>query len=67
MGFSLAFMIISAVNGIVIRVALICSNVILVPLMFLLKFFGVRSDENTTSHIYHSMGLIGAQMAHYDN
>lgn len=60
-------MIISAVNGIVIRFALVCSNVVLVPIMVLLNAVGVNNDDRSRTLIYHSMGLIGAQMAFYDS
>jgi uncharacterized protein YacL len=66
-GFLFAFMMISAINGIVIRFALVCSNVVLVPIMMLLNAFGINNDDRSRSMIYHSMGLIGAQMAFYDS
>lgn len=36
----IAFGVISAINGIVIRVALICSNIVLVPIMTCLQIAG---------------------------
>ncbi len=51
-GFLIAFGVISAVNGIVIRFALICSNIVLVPVMSLLAFFGINNDERSRAVIY---------------
>lgn len=59
-GFTFAFMLISAVNGIVIRFALVCSNVVLIPIMTVLNAVGVNNDDRSRTLIYHSMGLIGA-------
>jgi hypothetical protein len=59
-GFMFAFMLISAVNGIVIRFALVCSNVVLIPIMTVLNAVGVNNDDRSRTLIYHSMGLIGA-------
>ena len=59
-----AFAIVSCVNGMVVRVALICSNVVIVPMLWMMKkCFGVRESERNTQIIYHSMGIIGAQIA----
>lgn len=66
-GFAAAFGMISAVNGVVIRFALVCSNIVLVPIMALLTCLGVNNDERSRAVIYQSMGLVGAQMAHYDS
>jgi hypothetical protein len=66
-GFVVAFGMISAVNGVVIRFALVCSNIVLVPIMALLTWLGVNNDERSRAVIYQSMGLVGAQMAHYDS
>jgi hypothetical protein len=63
---TIAFAIISCVNGIVVRVALICSNVVIVPMLWVMKkCFGVRESERNTQIIYHSMGIIGAQIANH--
>jgi hypothetical protein len=59
-GFPIAFGLISAANGIVIRIALICSNIVLVPMMRVLECFGVTSLRRNQMMIYHSMGLVGA-------
>lgn len=53
-------MLISGVNGIVIRFALVCSNVVLIPIMTVLNAVGVNNDDRSRTLIYHSMGLIGA-------
>jgi hypothetical protein len=66
-GFPIAFFFISAINGLVIRVALICSNIVLLPIMTVMNALGINADERSRIMIYHSMGLIGAQMAHYDS
>ena len=60
-------MVISVINGVVIRLALICSNVVLVPVMTIMSILGVNNDERSRTMVYHSMGIIGAQMAHYDS
>lgn len=58
---SIAFAIVSCVNGIVVRMALICSNIVIVPALSIMKTcFGVRESERNTQIIYHSMGIIGA-------
>ena len=63
----IAFGVISAINGLVIRVALICSNVVLVPIMTVLELLGVNQLNQQRVVIYHSMGVIGAHLAHLDS
>jgi hypothetical protein len=48
-GCLIGFFLISCINGIVIRIALIASNVVIVPMLWVMKkCFGVReSDRNT--------------------
>jgi hypothetical protein len=59
-GFPIAFLMISCVNGLVIRIALLSSNIILVPIMVILQRFRLNEDVRSRSIVYHSMGLIGA-------
>jgi hypothetical protein len=47
-----------------VRMALISSNVIIVPILWVMKkCFGIRESDRNTQVIYHSMGIIGAQIA----
>lgn len=56
--------LLSALNGLVVRFALISSNIIIVPILWVMKkCFGIRESERNTQIIYHSMGIIGAQIA----
>ena len=66
-GFPIAFLMISCINGLVIRIALLSSNIILVPVMVVLQRLRINEDERSRAIVYHSMGLIGAQMAYYDS
>lgn len=50
-----------------IRVALVCSNIVLLPVVTIMNMFGINADERSRTMVYHSMGLVGAQMAHYDS
>ena len=46
------------------RVALISSNVVIVPILWVMKkCFGITESDRNTQVIYHSMGIIGAQIA----
>lgn len=65
-GFPIAFCMISVINGLVIRFVLICSNVCVVPLLWALNRAGIRGFERNRATIYHSMGVLGAEMANYD-
>ena len=60
------FVMISAINGMVIRVALLCSNIILIPIMHLMSYTRLNVNNGRRAVIYHSMGIMGAQMAYYD-
>lgn len=63
-GCLVGFALISCLNGLVVRVALISSNVIIVPILWVMKkCFGIRESDRNTQVIYHSMGIIGAQIA----
>lgn len=58
------FALISCLNGLVVRVALISSNVVIVPILWVMKkCFGIRESDRNIQVIYHSMGVIGAQIA----
>jgi hypothetical protein len=57
---------ISVINGLVIRFVLICSNVCVVPLLWALNRAGIRGFERNRATIYHSMGVLGAEIANYD-
>jgi uncharacterized membrane protein len=55
------FMILSFVNGLVIRIALLCSNIVIVPMVWLVGVFtGQELATRNRQIIYHSMGMIGA-------
>jgi hypothetical protein len=53
------------INGLLIRLALIMSNVILIPIMVVAGWFRQMNDDGRMA-IYHSIGLIGAHLAHLD-
>jgi len=59
-GFPIAFLVISCINGLVIRIALMSSKIILVPVMVVLQRLRINEDERSRAIVYHSMGLIGA-------
>ena len=62
-----SFMLLSFVNGLFVRIALICSNVILFPLLYLIKIFSPQQiTDQETAQIYQQMGVIGALSANFD-
>lgn len=54
------FLMISAINGMVIRIALLCSNIILIPIMAVLNYTRLAANLRNRTVIYHSMGVMGA-------
>ena len=40
LGAVFGFMLLSFINGMVVRIALMCSNVVIFPLLWLIKMFG---------------------------
>ena len=60
-------MLISFINGMIVRFALLCCNVIILPLIYLMKFF---TDNpifyEYLTQAYSQMGVIGAYAAHLD-
>ena len=67
MGALFAYSLLSAVNGLVVRIALLCSNVFVVPMIWFIGVFtGQPLSARNRALIYHSMGLLGAQMAHLE-
>ena len=60
-----SFGILSMINGLLIRLALIMSNEILIPIMVVAGWFRQMNDDGRMA-IYHSIGLIGAHLAHLD-
>lgn len=60
-------MAISFVNALVVRMALMGSNVVILPLMWVMKkVTGRGMSPGQTAMIYHQMGPIGAEIAHLD-
>lgn len=63
----LGFMILSFVNGLVVRIALLCSNVVIFPMLWCIKIFsGQQMNPEQQAQIYQQMGVIGAYSAHLD-
>ena len=66
-GAFLSFMILSFVNGIVIRMLLTLSNILIFPMMAVIACCTRRNiDHRVQAAIYQSLGIMGAQMAHLD-
>jgi len=64
---TIGFMTLSMVNGMVVRIALMCSNVVIFPMLWLIKTLtGQRMTNGQRAQIYHSMGIIGAEAAHLE-
>jgi len=63
----IGFSTLSAVNGLIIRLALVCSNVIVFPLMWIVRVGTGQALTNAQlTQVYHQMGIVGAEAAHMD-
>jgi hypothetical protein len=66
-GMVIGFMTLSFINGLAIRIAILASNVIIFPLMWVIKVvIGQEMTYGQRAQIYHSMGIIGAQSAYLE-
>ena len=60
-------MLLSFVNGMIVRIALMCSNVVIFPLIYLMECFAANEMSNAQlAQVYQQMGVIGAYAAHLD-
>jgi len=61
------FMILSFVNGMIVRIALLCSNVVIFPTLYCMNLFSsTRMSPAQLAIIYQQMGAIGAYAAYLD-
>ena len=67
LGAVISFMTLSFINGLAIRVAILSSNVVIFPLMWIIKVI-IGQDMNFAqrAQVYHSMGIVGAEAAYRD-
>jgi len=61
LGCLIGYGLVSCINGFVVRIALITSNAVILPMLWVMrKCFGIRESDRNMQAIYHSMGIIGA-------
>ena len=61
----LGFMLLSLANALVVRVLLMCSNVIIFPMLEIMRYYnGQNPGPPILAQIYQQMGAIGAYSAH---
>lgn len=66
-GTIISFMTLSFINGLACRIAIMTSNVVIFPLMWIIKvIMGQGMTFNQRAQVFHSMGYIGAQAAYYE-